>query len=73
MAIKNIDFQKVNLNEGKLVQLTAATAAADGFAIDFCTKMQVTTGCCSICLSTEKNHDKDYLEWHQYILAQPVQ
>ena len=35
MAIKNIDFQKVNLNEGKLVQLTAATAAADGFAIDF--------------------------------------
>ncbi|MEY8366841.1 hypothetical protein AALA22_14490 [Anaerovoracaceae bacterium 41-7] len=35
MAIKKIDFQKVNLNEGKLVELAAATAAADGFAIDF--------------------------------------
>ena len=35
MAIKNIDLQKVNLNEGKLVTLTAPTAAADGFGMDF--------------------------------------
>lgn len=35
MAIKNIDLQKVNLNEAKLVTMTAPTAAADGFGMDF--------------------------------------
>lgn len=35
MAIKEIALQKVELNEGKVVTLEAATAAADGFAIDF--------------------------------------
>lgn len=35
MAIKDITLQKVNLNEGKVVTFEAATAAADGYAVDF--------------------------------------
>lgn len=33
--ITKVDLQKVNLNEGKNVTMTAPTAAADGFAMDF--------------------------------------
>ena len=35
MAVKTVDLQKVNLNEGKVVALTAPSVAADGFAMEF--------------------------------------
>lgn len=35
MAITKVDLQKVNLNAGKVVELTAPSSASDGFAMDF--------------------------------------
>lgn len=35
MAIKKCELQKVNLNEGKIVDLQAASSASDGFAMSF--------------------------------------
>lgn len=35
MAIKTVDLTRVELNEGKVLTLEAATSASDGFALDF--------------------------------------